>query len=49
MRIQIYSAVITYYMFAINGHDLELERSIYDILTIPGIPPHDKTPIKRAF
>jgi len=49
VRIQIYSAIINYCMVAIVGHDLKLERSTYEILTVPGISLLDKTPIKELF
>lgn len=49
VRIQIYSAIIAYCMVAIIGHDLNLERSTYEILTILGISLLDKTPVKELF
>lgn len=49
VRIQIYSAIITYCMVAIIGHDLKLERSTYEILTVLGISLLDKTPVKELF
>jgi len=49
VRIQIYSAIITYCLVAIVGHDLKLERSTYEILTVLGISLLDKTPIKELF
>lgn len=49
VRIQIYSAIITYCMVAIVGHDLKLERSTYEILTVLGISLLDKTPVKELF
>jgi len=49
IRIQIYSAIITYCMVAIVGHDLKLERSTYEILTVLEISLLDKTPVKELF
>lgn len=49
VRIQIYTAIITYCMVAIIGHDLKLERSTYEILTVLGISLFDKTPVKELF
>jgi hypothetical protein len=49
VRIQIYSAIITYCMVAIVGHDLKLECSTYEILTVLGISLLDKTPVKELF
>jgi len=49
VRIQIYSAIITYCMVAIIGHDLRLERSTYEILTVLGISLLDKTTVKELF
>jgi hypothetical protein len=49
VRVQIYSAIIAYCMVAIIGHDMKLERSTYEILTILGISLLDKTPVKELF
>jgi hypothetical protein len=49
VRIQIYSAIITYCIVAIIAHDLEIERSTYEILQILGISLLDKTPVKELF
>jgi len=49
VRIQIYSAIITYCLVAIVAHDLIIERSTYEILQILGISLLDKTPIKELF
>lgn len=49
VRIQIYSAIITYCLVAIVGHDLKLERSTYEILTVLGISLLDKTTVKELF
>ena len=49
VRIQIYSAIISYCLVAIVGHDLKLQRSTYEILQILGISLLDKTPINELF
>lgn len=49
VRIQIYTAIITYCLVAIVGHDMKLGRSTYEILTILGISLLDKTPVKELF
>lgn len=49
VRIQIYSAIIAYCLVAIVGHDLNLERSTYEILQILGISLLDKTPVNELF
>lgn len=49
VRIQIYTAIITYCLVAIIGHDLKIGRSIYEILQILGISLLDKTPVKELF
>jgi hypothetical protein len=49
VRIQIYTAIITYCLVATVSHDLELDRSTYEILTVLGISLLDKTPIKELF
>ena len=49
VRIQIYTAIITYCMVAIIGHDLKIGRSTYEILQILGISLLDKTPVKELF
>jgi hypothetical protein len=46
IRFYIYPAIITYCMVAIVGHGLKLERSTYEILTVLGISPLDKTTVK---
>jgi len=43
VRIQIYCAIITYCLVAIVQHDMELERSIYEIIRILGLSLTDKT------
>jgi len=49
VKIQIYTAIITYCLVAIVGHDLKLERSTYEILQILGISLLDKTPVNELF
>lgn len=49
VRIQIYTAIITYCLVAIVGHDLKINRSTYEILQVLGISLLDKTPVKELF
>jgi transposase len=49
VRIQIYCAIITYCLVAIMQHDMKPERSIYEILQIPGISLTDKTHLRDLF
>lgn len=49
VRIQIYSALITYCLVAIVGHDLKIDKSTYEILQILGISLLDKSPINELF
>ena len=49
VRIQIYTAIITYCLVAIVGHDLKIERSTYEILQVLGISLLDKTPVNELF
>ena len=49
VRIQIYTAIITYCLVAITGYELKLDRSTYEILQILGISLLDKTPINELF
>lgn len=49
VRIQIYTAIITYCLVTIIGYELKLERSTYEILQILGISLLDKTPVKELF
>ena len=49
VRIQIYCAIITYCLVAIVQHDMQLERSVYEVLQILSISLTDKTPIKDLF
>jgi hypothetical protein len=49
VKIQIYSAVITYCLVALVGYKLKVGRSIYEILQILSISLLDKTPIKEIL
>jgi hypothetical protein len=49
VRIQIYSAIITYCLVTIVSHDLKIDRSTYEILQVLGISLLDKTPVKQLF
>ena len=49
VRIQIYSAITTYCLIAIVEHDLNLNRSTFDVLRILSMSLFDKTPIKELF
>jgi hypothetical protein len=49
VRIQIYTAIITYCLVAIAGNDLKIDRSTYEILQVLGISLLDKTPVKQLF
>jgi hypothetical protein len=49
VRIQIYSAIITYCLVAIVGVELKIDRSTYEILQILGISLLDKTPVKELL
>ena len=49
VRIQIYVAISTYLLVSIVKHDMQLERSIYEILQILSISLTDKTHLKDLF
>ncbi|NPD48365.1 IS4 family transposase, partial [Lentimicrobium sp. S6] len=49
VRIQIYTAIITYCLVAIAGEELKLERSTYEILQILGVSLLDKAPVNELF
>ena len=49
VRIQIHCAIIAYCLVAIVGHDLQIDRSTYEVLQILGISLLDKTPINELF
>lgn len=49
VRIQINVAIITYCLVAIIQHDMQLERSTYEVLQILSISFTDKTPLQELF
>jgi len=49
VRIQIYSAIITYCLVAIVRAELKIDRSTYEILQVIGISLLDKTHINKLF
>ena len=49
VRIQISVAIITYCLVAIVQHDMQLERSTYEVLQILSISLTDKTPLQELF
>lgn len=49
VRIQVYSAIITYCLIAIIGNKLKTDRSTYEILQILGVSLLDKTTIKELL
>ena len=49
VRIQIYCAIITYCLVAIVQHDMQLERSVYEVLQILSISLTDKTHLVDLF
>ena len=49
VRIQIYIAVSTYLLVSIVKHDMQLDRSIYEVLQILSISLTDKTHLKDLF
>lgn len=49
VRIQIYSAITAYCLVAIVEHDLQLNRSTFDVLRILSMSLFDKTPVKELF
>jgi len=49
VRIQIYTAIITYCLVAIVGSTLIIGRSTYEILQVLGISLLDKTPVNELF
>jgi hypothetical protein len=49
VRIQIFSAISTYCLVAIVEHDLNLNRSTFDVLRILSMSLFDKTPIRDLF
>lgn len=49
VRIQIYSAICAYCLVAIVQHDMQLNRSTYEMLQILGVSLTDKTPLFNLF
>ena len=49
VRIQIYSAIISYCMMAIVQKKMRIERPIYEMLQIVSISLTDTTPLKDLF
>ncbi len=49
VRIQIYAAICTYCLVAIVQHDIQLDRSTYEVLQILSISLTDKTHLKDLF
>lgn len=49
VRIQIYSAICAYCLVAIVQHDMQLNRSTYEVLQILGVSLTDKTPLFNLF
>ncbi len=49
VRIQIYTAIITYCLVAIVGNELKIGQSTYEILQVLGISLLDKTPVNELF
>ena len=49
VRVQIYSAICTYCLVAIVQHDMQLDRSTYEILQILSISLTDKTLLRDLF
>ena len=49
VRIQIYSAMITYCLVAIVQHDMQLDRSTYEVLQVLSISLTDKTNLQELF
>lgn len=49
VRIQIYAAICTYSLVAMVQHDMQLDRSTYEVLQILSISLTDKTPLTDLF
>jgi hypothetical protein len=49
VRIQIYVAISTYLLVSIVKHDMQLDRSIYEVLQILSISLTDKTHLNDLF
>lgn len=49
VKIQVYTAITAYCLLAIMQHDMQLDRSSYEVLQILGISLMDKTPLRDLF
>jgi hypothetical protein len=49
VRIQVFTAIISYCLVAIVGLDLKIDRSTYEILQVLGISHLDKPPVNELF
>ena len=49
VRIQISAAITAYCLVAIVQHDMQLERSTYEVLQILSMSLTDKTPLRELF
>ena len=49
VKIQVYTAITAYCLVAIMQHDMQLDRSTYEVLQILGISLMDKTPLRDLF
>ena len=49
VRIQISAAIVAYCLVAIIQHDMQLDRSTYEVLQILSISLTDKTPLRDLF
>ncbi len=49
VRIQVYAAICTYCLVAIVQHDMQPDRSTYEVLQILSISLTDKTPLRDLF
>lgn len=49
VKIQVYTAIITYCLVATMKHNMQLDRSTYEVLQILGISLTDKTPLRDLF
>ena len=49
VRIQIYSAIISYCLVSIVGADLKIDRSTYEILQVLGVSLIDQTAVNELF
>ena len=49
VRIQVYAAICTYCLVAIVQHDMQSDRSTYEVLQILSISLTDKTPLRDLF